>query len=409
MIPITAADQHTCAAIDTADNDYRASNPFHDLAKATPTTSTLAHAFAPATTAEPNPDGLEGVRSLQWKRSHETSTRSAPNIPNGEQGSLGRANWIRSAYPASSSADNASERQRIYEKWFARSAYELAQRIQLAIYDIDPNNSNRPIDGILALWTAAMEHRATVGWALRNHVNVSLRVGSPDTMNAFPSSMVTPLTGRYETQVRHIIEALLAKETPDTDDFTYERTSSQSNDQLYQINAPAIDLHSVAVRYRNPQGELRPLTESVLPVVPDTPPRFSDPFIDYVAVMHHAMPSLIVELMVKAHEHASAALDPVTPAIRAREHIARFMWHLYHACPSERGSAAITDLCANALFLARGDTPHRWPQNVVGDLEALLRNETMWVDHFLTIGFEPALPEHTDHHDRLRATLQAVD
>lgn len=56
----------------------------------------------------------------------------------------------------------------------------------------------------------------------------------------------------------------------------------------------------------------------------------------------------------------------------------------------------MTDMCANALYLARGDVPHTWPKGVVGDLEALLRDEPTWMEHYLQIGFgQTSIPEET--------------
>ena len=329
----------------------------------------------------PSPPDANG--ELLWPDSIRTPNK-APDIPKAPVGSSGRADWLH--------APQQDAEQATYEAKFWAASCEIARALQASIRPRGPAHRTGPVPtGIVTLWECAMAQRSRIGKACGEPVDTSLR----DPLRSGRLT-ATPMVGPYERPARAIIQHLEDASLRPADDFSLTRES-------WPTPSGKTDVHLVEIRFRSRSGDLKPLTMTFLPVDPGLDPA------PHVAGTHlrqsmlHTDASLVPELMGRAHEHACAALDTSTAPQDARRHVASFMWKLYHACPSKRGSAAMTDMCANALYLARGDLPHTWPPGVVGDLEALLRSESMWITYYLENCFAPDAP-----HEPLRAhSIQA--
>jgi len=332
----------------------------------------------------PSPPDANG--ELLWPDSIRTSNK-APEIPKAPVGSSGRADWLHAPQQDAEQATASAKAQTAYEANFWAASCEIARALQASIRPRGPAHRTGPVPtGIVTLWECAMAQRSRIGKACKQPVDTSRR----DPRNARMVT-VTQMDKRYEPQVRAIIQRLEDASLQQADDFSLAR-------EPWRADSGTIDTYLVQIRFLNRSGDLTPLTVTYLPVDPGLVTAPSDTKTNARQCMLHTDAPRIPELMGRAHEHACAALDASTAPPDARRRVASFMWNLYHACPSHRGSAAMTDMCANALYLARGDLPHTWPPGVVGDLEALLRSESMWITYYLENCFAPDAP-----HEPLRA------
>ncbi|MFM1989091.1 MAG: hypothetical protein RJA99_2048 [Pseudomonadota bacterium] len=351
----------------------------------------------------PSSRPYDTVRALQWPATLRTNA-ARPALPDAPVGSLGRADWL--AKPRSNSPSDDHAAQPRYERLFWEGVCAIARGVQQSLHahgdDGPPDREVAPINGIFAMWQAAMDARSRIAWQCGD---LAFDVGMRDPSDS-QALMNTPMIAHYEPQARSVIEHLVRSRPPRTDEFSLVTHSSEATDRAFGIESPAIALHRVDIGMLDRTGRRLPLTSTVLPVDRGVERRSDDPMLDYTKVMSHTAARLIPELMGRAHECATRALDPSIDPGAARRHVASFMWALYHACPSTRGSAAMTDMCATALFLARGDAPHAWPKGVVGDIEALLRSEPLWIEHYLEIGFEPAASHESEGTARLEASLR---
>jgi hypothetical protein len=345
----------------------------------------------------------DGVRALRWPAALRTND-APPALPGAPVGSLGRADWLTAAVHDGPSSGHAGQAR--YERLFWESACAIARGVQQSIHvhgdGAHHEGAVAEIPGISAMWLTAMNARSRMAVACEDFFfDTSLRDPSSPHLR-----MKTPMIEQYEPQVRSVIDHLVRSDPPTTAEFSLVMRSSEATDRAFGIECPAIALYHVDIGLRDRSGQPGRLTSTVIPADRGVERRLSDPMIDYSKVMSHTAAERIPELMERAHERAARALDPSISSGEAREHVASFMWTLYHACPSTRGSAAMTDLCANALYLARGDQPHTWPKGVVGDIEALLRSEPMWIEHYLAIGFEPTATRESPRASTLEASLR---